>query len=297
MSDAPIPSLDDFLNAPLEEIARVAPAAVILAPGGTRRSRVLAGVAREDLYASWLRTQMIRHHEMVFRHGVRHIMTAMLLKSQFEETTPGYAERLVKWFEWGFVGPEAREDFQRLGWRVRLLNSEAIPALEGVAARLRDSTPREEAPTLWLVLAPDPEKEWRRLFDAVCRAEGRTREAVIRARYGADVPPATLFLSFGKPSVGLDLMPPLLMADRVECYWSQRPGYALTERGLRTILYDYAFLRTTWARDKTGRDEQVLAHRALWEKGTTLGVGRRVGPFWFPADEAGEPSQREEERP
>jgi len=69
----------------------------------------------------------------------------------------------------------------------------------------------------------------------------------------------------------------------LQCYWSQRPGFRLDERQLRRILYDYAYTRRTWREDKTGRAEKALAHRSVWERGPTIGLGVRLGPFWYPA--------------
>jgi hypothetical protein len=57
----------------------------------------------------------------------------------------------------------------------------------------------------------------------------------------------------------------------------------LDQRQLRAILYDYAYLRKTWKKDKSGRAEQALVERDLWERGNVLGLGIRKGPFWYPA--------------
>jgi len=79
-----------------------------------------------------------------------------------------------------------------------------------------------------------------------------------------------------------DLLPPALMG-QVQCYWSQQPGYTLTETQLRTILYDYAYLRHTWQKEKLERAKEALVHRQAWEEGPILGLGIRLGPFWYPA--------------
>ena len=108
-----------------------------------------------------------------------------------------------------------------------------------------------------------------------------TRAEAIHALYGEDVPLITLYLAFGKPTISADLLPPLL-AGPVQCYWTQRPGYQLTTDELRLVLFDNAFLRKTWREDKTGRAEQAMATRAAWEQGPILGLGMRIGPFWYP---------------
>jgi len=74
-----------------------------------------------------------------------------------------------------------------------------------------------------------------------------------------------------------------LLYDETQCYWLQKPGYGIEEESLRKIIYDYAYTRKTWLKDKTGRAEQALAHRDVWEKAPILGIGIRFGPFWHPA--------------
>jgi hypothetical protein len=79
-----------------------------------------------------------------------------------------------------------------------------------------------------------------------------------------------------------ELIPPLLVG-QVQGYWSQQPGYSLTEAQLRTIFYDYAYLRPTWREEKLERAREALVHRQAWEEGPILGLGMRLGPFWYPA--------------
>ena len=81
--------------------------------------------------------------------------------------------------------------------------------------------------------------------------------------------------------VAPDLFPPLLMDD-VQCYWSQQAGYSLTEQQFRRIVYDYAYLRQTWQEDKTERAKAAMAHQEIWERETIVGLGKRLGPFWYP---------------
>jgi hypothetical protein len=82
--------------------------------------------------------------------------------------------------------------------------------------------------------------------------------------------------------VAYQVIPPLLLG-QLHCYWSQQPGYSLTERQLRTILYDYVYLRTTWRAEKTTRAQAAIADRSAWEEGPILGLGMQLGPFWYPA--------------
>lgn len=275
--------LEKFLEAPLEIIREVAPQTLILAAGGTRRSAAFAGVRPEsDNYAIWLRERMMRCCQLLFEHGVQHILTFAIVESQMKEKTAGYREKLVSWVDWGLAGEEALADYERLGWRVRLVGSEDFPALGPAAARLEKATPGTATPAMWWFVIPDLEAPWRRLFRAVQRSGANTVEEAKVALYGESIPPASLLLSFGKPMVSPALLPPLLY-DRIHCYWSQRPSYEMDETQLRTVLHDFAFLRRTWKEDKQGRAESAALHRTAWAKGPTLGLGTRLGPFWYPA--------------
>jgi hypothetical protein len=276
------PEFEQFLNAPLAEVASLAPATMIFAAGGTRRSAALAGVSLEsDEYVHWTYSRMNACFALIFRHGVRHLFTFAIVSSQLNEITGVYRERLLEWVAWGLAGPQALADYRRLGWRVRLLGSEQLPALAPVAERLLAETAETSPHTLWWCVVPAPELQWQSLLATAQAAQARSQKEAIRALYGEDIPLASLYLAFGKPLVTPSLFPPLLVGE-MHCYWSQRPGYTLTEREFRTILYDYAYLRHTWQTDKSGRAEAAVEHREAWEQGPILGLGTLLGPFWYP---------------
>jgi len=284
VSEVQPPSLAAFLDAPADCVARVAPATVIFAPGGTRRSAVLAGISpQSDEYARWTRERMVKCSELFFKLGVRHLFMSVMRPPQFAEVGR-YRDRLLDWLDWGLAGPEAIADYARLGWRVRLLGADGLGQLGTAAERLRQTMPGTTTPTLWYYVVPEIESPWQWVRAALRRTEGNTTSDVIRALYGEDLPLATLYLAFGKPMFVPDLLPPLLSGD-IQCYWTQRPGYALDERTLRQIIYDYAYLRPTWTRDKSARYADVEAQRSLWEQAPILGLGRRIGAFWYPITE------------
>lgn len=280
-------TLDEFLALPSIALASIAPTSLIYAAAGTRRRAALAGVRSDsEEYAQWSRTQMMTTCQLIFEHGVKHIFTILASPGQFREVGR-YRSRLLDWIDWGVAGDEALSDYRRLGWRVRLIGAHEVAELTGASARVRALPTAPDAPTLWYWVIPDADAPWRWLRDAVI-ATRDTRAAAIHALYGEDVPLVTLYLAFGKPAVADYLLPPLL-SETVHCYWTQRPGYALTQRELRMILYDYAFLRPTWHADKTERGETAIAHRKQWDNGTILGLGTRLGSFWYPADQPAVP--------
>jgi hypothetical protein len=276
------PALDAFLAAPAGEIARFAPRTLVFAAGGTRRGALLAGdAATGDGYARYTQRRMAATLDLLFTHGVEHLLTFALVPSQFAETTPEYREKLLGWVDWGIAGKEMLELYGRRGWRVRLVGTEEMPDLQPAAQRLVEATPAYYDHTAWWHVVPDAEAPWRALLQAAHARQARTRDELVAALYGEVIPPATLFLSFGKPTVSPALLPPPLVGD-VHCYWSQRPSYEMDRQQWRRVLYDYALTRATWRQDKDGRAEAALAWRSAWEKGPTVGVGRRLGPFWYP---------------
>lgn len=274
----------DFLAAPVAEVAQVAPRSLVYTMGGTRRSAALAGIAPEsDEYIRWTRERLVASLDLLFRYGVEHVFVAAITPDNYQETG-AYRERLLGFTDWALAGAEALADYGRYGWRVRLLGSEHIPELAPTAARLLAETPTHSPHTLWGLAVPHPDAPWQTIIDAVQHSGATTREALIQAIYGEDIPPITLFLSTGKLMFSQNLLPPLLTG-KVQCYWRQQPGHTLSEQEWREILYDYAYTRATWQADKEGRAEAALAYRGVWETAPTIGLGQRLGSFWYPADQ------------
>src|SRR5436190_6371795 len=93
------PSLEEFMAAPAEQVASVAPTTMVLAPGGTRREGVLAGISlQSEEYARWSRERMIRCVDLLFGLGVRHLFLTVLRFPQLAETGH-YRERLIEWID------------------------------------------------------------------------------------------------------------------------------------------------------------------------------------------------------
>jgi hypothetical protein len=282
MSTTVPPSLEEFLCAPAEQVAAIAPTTMFLAPGGTRREAVLAGISPEsEEYPRWSCARKIDCVRLLFGLGVRHLFLTALRYSPLSEVGR-YRDRLIDWTAWGIAGPEALEDYARLGWRVRLVGAENVPELKSTAEQLVTATPSYWNHTLWLYVGSTSDASWASMLDTALQAQTRTRSELVRALYGEDIPPATLCLSFGKPIISADILP-LIVADEVQCYWTQRPGFAQSEQTIRRIFYDYAYTRRTWRQDKSDRYGDVQAQRSLWEQPRVLGLGRRIDNFWYPA--------------
>lgn len=277
-----IPTWETFRDAPDEQIAAVAPQTAVFSAGGTRRAAALAGIAaNRDDYAVWAREQNLRTFDLLFRHGVQHIIAAAITQNQLNETTPIYRERLLQWTAWGMSGSEALTDYKRLGWKVRLLGTEYLPDLQDCADQLQTSTLHNSDKNVWWFVAPKPDSYWDHLLQVMKTTQAQTRTELIQALYGEVIPLATLFIAYGKPLIMPEQIPPLLMGT-MQCYWLQRPGYLTDVTLLRQILYDFAFLRPTWQQDKTERAEEIITQAAMWQQMPTVGLGKRSGSFWLP---------------
>jgi hypothetical protein len=272
----------EFRAAPAADLQPYVPAALVYAAAGTRRSAALAGLrAADDEYASWSRSQMINVLRMMYDHHVQHIFTIPATPGQFAEVGP-YRGNLVRWIDWGVAGDDALAEYAALGWRVRLVSFGA-PELAAAERRLASLPAANSltAKTLWYIVVADSGALWQRLLATAAESKAQTRADAARALYGEAPPDIGLFIGFGKPVVAPELLPPLLH-DKVDCYWTQRPGYRMTEGEFRTILYDHAIARATWQADKRDRAQAALAHREEWEQGPILGLGTRLGPYWYP---------------
>jgi hypothetical protein len=277
--------LSTFLAAPDADVAEVAPETVIAAFGGVRRSAALEGIDRHSpAYMAWQRAGLVANVDLIFRHGVRHVIYPLAIGEHLAEAGP-YRAQVFKGLEWGLAGAAALADYAERGWRVRLIGP--VPELAGTSERLRAATPTADAPTLWIWASADADGPLEEIFAAVQRTGARARADLARALYGEAIPPATLLLGFGSPQFSYDLIPPLLTT-RLEGYWVQRPGYRLDQPMLRRILYDYAYLRRTGRGvERNDRYANVQAQRAAWLTDWVLGVGIDLEGFWYPAPFAG----------
>jgi hypothetical protein len=275
-------SWEEFRNAPLDVIRPMMPATLLYAVGGTRRQAVLAGLEPDgEEYPRFAAEKMFEAFDRLVQYGAQHIVATVLQAPQLAEVGR-YRERVLAW-----VGQLAEESalrvYRHYGWRVRMLGVADNPELNEIAMQLHNATPHGRA-TIWFYLSLDPTDHWRHVLAA--GAAGATTQAEAIRHFCAEaIPPAELLIAFGKPLTGADIVPMILMAGTVQCYWTQRPGYDLPDEDLRRILYDALFTRKTWVADKRPRYNDVVLQRDVWEQGKIVGIGSRVGGFWYPYEE------------
>ncbi|MCA9242228.1 MAG: hypothetical protein KDA37_18580 [Planctomycetales bacterium] len=285
ISEIEIPTQEDFLAAPDDVIAAVAPRSMVYAPGGTRRRSVFDGVEPWSVeYVQRSYTDMVACLDVIFRYGVEHVFTPALMASHAGEVDDVEQQLMIP------VARFVTDDHlialcHDRGWRVRIVPSAYHEVLQPYLVRWEEKAPQNAKHTWWMTLTPSYESWWSNLFRVMKSVEVGTRADAIRAIFGEDIPDITLYCSFGKPTISPDLFPSLLM-DNVQCYWSQLAGYSLTDQQFRKVLYDYAYMRPTWQRDKKARAKEALAHQEIWERDVILGLGTRLGPFWYPESQS-----------
>ena len=279
------PSFEEFNALPKSHISAHVPETVIYNVSGSRRAAALIGKPTAgDGYLIWSHRQMIRCLKILFDHGVKNVLMPAVTPGLFKETTENYREHLWRWIDWGFASDETLAEFQELNWNVRIIFSEFIPELGHTHERLNQIEMKEGRPNLWVSVASSHNQmmEWMLQKIQLHGPVANTTDA-IKLLYGADIPPAKLFLDFGKPIVSSDVVPPFLTGI-MNCYWSQQPGYSLTCESFRKILYDYLYVRKTWQSDKSDRTVNVLNDKDQWEQLKIIGLGKKLGPYWYPID-------------
>jgi hypothetical protein len=278
-----VPSLADFLAAQVELVRSVSPRTVLHTQGGTRRRAVLSGLAPHS--SEYMRVgfeDLIMSCCLWFKLGTKHVFTGMVCPPQIEETSESYRAVLSSIVRF-LLNPRTLNRWKELGIRVRIFGHQTLPEFEDMAKEMNsDTIADDQRPTLWLYVNGKKGGFWNLLVDAIL-AKGTGDEQVLREYlYGEDFPPAEVHYSYGKPMIDRDFVPPLAVAPKVQCYWGQKPGYPIDESTYRRIIYDFAYLRPTWKADKESRYSSVVQYRDTWESPLVIGIGRRLGSFWYP---------------
>jgi hypothetical protein len=276
-------TFDEFCSLPVNEMTKYTPDSMIFAAGGTRRAAVLAGIQDQDAYVRWSSEQLMTCFGLFAQYGVRHIVTHAIVPTQWMEITPGYREKLVEWVQENLTNEAIINTYQHKNWRSCLIGVDFIPEFKSTATKLLDTFPKSDySLTVYYAVTPAYDSHWLGLM-SVLGQDWQTQEELILAQYKEPIPPIKLYVGYGKPVMSAAVCPPSLGAfDGMHSYWLQKPGFVTDERSILSILYDYSFTRQTWMSDKSERTTQVLNYRTEISQDTVLGVGKRLGPFWYP---------------
>lgn len=276
-----IPTLQDFLQQPKENIRQLAPKTVILCIGGTRRSAALEGIEPHSTeFVHWSQPQLINLMNLLFEYGVENIISIAVISTNMSEFS-AYKKRFLAMVDYGLANEQMLKYYNEHQWRVRLVGTDDFPELHQTSELLKQQTNPSSKQTLWWITSPFNKTPWEAVFETARKYQCSTRQEAIRAIYGEDIPLATMMIATGKPILMYDLVPPLLVG-KLQCYWSQRPGYRMNETMLRTILYDYAFIRDTGAASLEDKYTEIEKYSHYWNNDYIIGEGEKLGSFWYP---------------
>ncbi|MBA3468633.1 MAG: hypothetical protein H0T53_03215 [Herpetosiphonaceae bacterium] len=273
-------SWSEFRALPRDTIQTLVPKSVVCTLGGTRRAAAFAGIQPSSIeYIHWSRQHMLTWFDIFAKYGVEHIFLAATRVTEFKEQ--GRHAQILSVVDNAIADDAMLHAYACRQWRTRVIGDPASTFIQGITDRFSKNQPPHYAMTLWYMIVPSFDAIWDWMCQAIVAATATTRQAAMHAFYGEAIPPAKLLISFGKPVVSADLIPPLI-SDELQCYWSQKPGYSLGEDDFLSIMYDFAYMRATWRENKTGRAEEALLDQTRWNSAGIVGLGQRLGPFWFP---------------
>lgn len=293
--------LERFLQLPTEEIAALVKAdrqkVCVFPVNGTRRWFMLEHGEKigSDFFESYM-DQSIKNHielcSMMFDHGIQTILAPVfgreLMHRGDEYTKRVGMDGLVR----TATDKNYRKFFEKYNVKVRfygdyrdVLTDTEYEDVLGSMYEVMDATKGNSAFRLYFgVFADEAVETISRLSVEHYLAHNAVpdKNSLIRKYYGEELPPVSLFIGFDKFSV-FDF--PLLSTGNEDLYYSLSPSPYMTERQLRTILYDHIYTRRVPEPDYTkleGEELDWLREYYRNNKDAVLGVGKLKFNIWFP---------------
>jgi len=293
--------IEDFLQLPTHEVATLVKASghkvCVFPVNGTRRWFMLehADKIGDDFIAAYM-DESIRNHialcSMLFDHGIQTILAPVfgreLMHRGDEYTKRVGIDGLVR----TATDVCYREFFQTYDVKVRfygdyrdvLTDTPYEYALQSIY-EVTEATRKNSSFQLFFgVFADEAVETIARLSVEHYLAQGTIpdKQTLVRKYYGEDVPPVSLFIGFDKFSA-FDM--PLLSTGAEDLYYSISPSPYMTQRQLRTILYDHLYLRRVPEPDYTKLSVQELDwlrdfYRSNQDR--VLGAGSLKFDLWLP---------------
>lgn len=293
--------LERFLQLPTEEVATLVSATghkvCVFPVNGTRRWFMLehADKIADDFIAAYMDESIKNHVElcaMLFNHGIQTILAPVfgreLMHRGDEYTRRVGIDGLVR----TATDENYRNFFARYQVKVRfygdyrdvLTGTPYEYALKSMY-EVTEATRLHSRFQLYIgVFADESVETIARLSVEHYLAQGNVpdRNALIRKYYGEELPPVSIFIGFDKFSA-FDM--PLLSTGEEDLYFSVSPSPYMTERQLRTILYDHIYLRRTPEPDYTKLSPSQLDWLRDYyrtRQDDVLGAGKLKFDLWLP---------------
>ena len=294
-------SFERFLELPTDEVARLVKATgqkvCVFPVNGTRRWFMLehADKIDDDFIAAYMDEAILNHVtlcSMLFDHGIQTILAPVfgreLMHRGDEYTRRVGIDGLVR----TATDENYRSFFAEYGVRVRFYGDYrdiltgtpyeyALKSMYEVSEATRDNSTFQ---LFFGVFADEALETVARHSVEYYLAQGAVpdKQTLIRKYYGEDLPPVSIFIGFDKFSA-FDM--PLLSTGAEDLYFSVSPSPYMTERQLRTILYDHLYLRRTPEPDYTKfSPDQLDWLRRYYQSNRdhVLGAGKLKFDLWLP---------------
>jgi tuberculosinol/isotuberculosinol synthase len=294
-------SFERFLELPTKEVAALVRATgqkvCVFPVNGTRRWFMLehADKVGDDFIAAYMDESIKNHVElcaMLFDHGIQTILAPVFGKELMhrgdEYTRRVGIDGLVRTATDGSY----RDFFSQYEVRVRfygdyrdvLTGTPYEYALKSMYEVSEATRAHSRFQLYFGVFADESVETVARLSVEHFLAQGAVpdRGTLIRKYYGEELPSVSIFIGFDKFSA-FDM--PLLSTGEEDLYFSVSPSPYMTERQLRTILYDHIYLRHTPEPDYTQFSTAQLDwlrnyYRA--HQDDVLGAGKLMFDLWLP---------------
>ncbi|HSJ86479.1 MAG TPA: hypothetical protein VK909_04660 [Anaerolineales bacterium] len=294
-------SLEQFLQLPTAEVAALVKASgqkvCVFPVNGTRRWFMLehADKIGDDFLAAYM-DESIKNHvylcAMLFDHGIDTILTPVfgreLMRRGDEYTKRVGMDGLVR----TATDKNYLDFFSQYGVKVRfygdyrdvLTDTPYEYAMKSMY-EVTEATKHNSSVRLFFGVFADEAVETAARFSVehyLAQGAVPDKQTLIRKYYGEDLPPVSLYIGFDKFSA-FDM--PLLSTGEEDLYFSVSPSPYMTERQLRTILYDHLYVRRVPEPDYTKLTPDELAWlRNLYRrhKDHALGVGTLKFDLWIP---------------
>lgn len=296
-------SLEQFLQLPRQEIAALVRATghkvCVFPVNGTRRWFMLEhGDKIGDDFIKAYMDESIKNHvqlcAMFFDHGIDTIL-APVFGHELMRRGDDYTKRVgIDGLVRTATDDTYRDFFSRYDVKVRFYGDYrdvltgtsyeyALKSMYEITETTRHNT---SARLFFGVFADDPTETIARLSVEYFLAQGAVpdKQTLIRRYYGEDIPPVSMFIGFDKFNV-FDM--PLIATGEEDLYFSISPSPYMTERQLRTILYDHIYQRHTPEPDYTQFTDQELSWLRDYYRGNrdlAYGVGKLQFDLWIPLD-------------
>ncbi len=297
------PSLEEFLNLPTEEVAKLVRASgskvVVFPINGTRRWFMLEYGDQEfdDPIAAYMDIAMNRHielYKLFFDHGVDTLLTPVI-GPEILATRDGYMQkiggeglaRLVTY-------PEFLSFYEEYGVRVRFygdyrkhLANTPYEHLSNLFEGITETTGKNDRFRLFFGAFADNLSATAAVAELAVQyykehGEVPDRETIIKMYYGEYVDKANIFIGFDRFAV-FDY--PLINWGEEDLYFMVAPSSYLNKMQLRNILYDHLYTRRVPEVEYMSGSEDELSRTRIYyleNRELTLGVGHLLNGTWIP---------------